>query len=163
MTAAIRASKKVIYILRNFLRLGPFSANMERRTGVHQLQVPLPGPDQFREVLAQEFAHTSNANFHLAVLLLRLSNWSVQRREDLARLLRATIRRDEVLFSVSESCFALLLRGKDADGGAFISLQLLNLLRRYFDDEFFSLNLLAYPEKVGSLSELEAEVTASIA
>ena len=31
-----------------------------------------------------------------------------------------------------------------------------------YDDEFFSLNLLAYPEKVGSLSELEAEVTASI-
>ena len=77
-------------------------------------------------------------------------------------MLLAIIRRDEGLFQVSEGCFALLLRGKDADGGAFISLQLLNLLRRYFDDEFFSLNLLAYPEKVGSLSELEAEVTASI-
>ena len=135
---------------------------MERRTGVHELQAPLPDPDQFGEVLAQEFAHASNAHSHLAVLLFRLPNWPAGKRKELARMLLAIIRRDEALFSVSESCFALLLRGKDADGGAFISLQLLNLLRRYFDDEFFSLNLLAYPEKVGSLSELEAEVTASI-
>ena len=78
-------------------------------------------------------------------------------------MLLAIVRRDEGLFQVTGSCFVLLLRGKDAECGAVVSVQLLNLLHRYFDDEFLSLNLLAYPEKIGSLSELEAEVTASIA
>src|SRR3990170_3280305 len=101
MPTEMRASRKVIYVVRNFLRLAPFSATMERGTGVHELQVPLPGPDQFRVVLAQEFAHASNARSPLTVLLFRLPNWSAGKRTELARMLLVIIRRDEGLFQAS--------------------------------------------------------------
>jgi len=124
----------------------------------------LPGIMQFRTVLANEFRKALKSPSRLAVVYLDFPNYHPARRAEIAkRLLRVRrIRRDNTLFSLSESCLALIQPRMGPVEAAAFMFRVFNLISTDCLDSPFEFTVVAYPNHVVTLFELEAAAPLAI-
>ena len=122
----------------------------------------LPGISQFRTVLANEFRKAFKSQSHLTVVYLDLPNYPPARREEIAMRLLRNMRRNNSLFSLSETALAVILPRMGPVEAAAVMFHVLNLISTDCLDHPYEFNVVAYPNHVATLYELEAAAPVAI-
>ena len=147
--AAVRQLKRQLFEART-------AAGVAEREAAVEAFRSLPGSVQFRDALAMEYRRASTSGTHLAEVLLKAPNISLETLARLVKLLRSMLRQGESMYRISDKAVAVILpRMQSSDAASFAARveELDGIARGEME-----ISVTAFPDDVSSLAELEARL-----
>jgi len=115
----------------------------------------LPGIGQFRDSLAMEYLRCTRTRLPVSLVLVQTREASREQIGRMATLLCHMLRRREMLFRLSDNALGLILPGMELTDAEDLAAHLHDRVSLYFPKLETAEHVTGYPDRAGSLAEME--------